>query len=435
MFIHLLSKIITVRLLYDISVRFYFLAARVMGLFDAKARRLVSGRKDLFPALERMMKAAAGRKVLWFHCSSVGEFEQARPLIVRMRQACRDSFILVTFFSPSGYELRKDFNGVDAVSYLPMDTARNAERFLDVVRPSVAVFVKYEFWYHFITSLKRRDVPVYIVSAIFRRGQLFFRPWGSVMRKMLRCYSTLFVQNEESRRLLEGIGVGNVVVAGDTRFDQVKAICEANGGHDAVIEAFVGDGQAWVAGSTWEGDEKVIAGVLDKVSKARLVLVPHEVRPSRLADIRREFQGYPMVFYSECEGLPAAALQERVARARMLVVDRMGILPLIYKYGVLAYVGGGFSRSGIHNILEAAIYGVPVIFGPHFGKFQEAKDLVVEGGAFYISSSAELAVLLGRFLDGSGALDGPAGICAGYVGSHLGASDIIVEHIRNQHKI
>ncbi len=420
---------ISVRLLYNIGIYLYFFAASVAGLFNRKAFLLVSGRKGLIKSLRQKMAAAKGRDVLWFHCSSVGEFEQARPLIERFRKEEPDKFILITFFSPSGYELRKNFGSADVVSYLPMDTVRNVRRFLDVVRPSTAIFVKYEFWYNYLNGLRKRAVPTYIVSAIFRRDQIFFRWYGSFMRKALKCYTMLFVQNEESRRLLSRMGIENAVIAGDTRFDRVMSICRANNMRNEVIETFVGDGKTWVAGSTWEDDERLIAKAFKEVSGSRLILVPHEVEPARISAVRRIFRGFRTILYSECQGRDVGEYRERACAADILIIDCVGILPTIYKYGMFAYVGGGFSSSGIHNILEAAIYGSPVIFGPCYHKFQEAVDLVAIGGAFSVSSSVELIRLLQRWLNVPGSVERPSQVCSQYVESHLGASDRIVECI------
>lgn len=415
--------------MYDIGISLYFLGARVLGLFNHKAAQFVSGRKGLFRTIGEGMSACGDRQTVWFHCSSVGEFEQARPLIERLRNMSPDKFIVLTFFSPSGYNLRKGYKYADAVFYLPMDTGRNVRRFLDLVHPSIAIFVKYEFWYNYLIALKERGVKTYIISAIFRPGQIFFRWYGSFMRKVLRCYTTPFVQNEESRRLLAGIGVDNAVIAGDTRFDQVEAVCRHNDLHNEVMESFIGGRRVWVAGSTWEEDESVIAGSMNGVREAKLILVPHEVHPSHIGRIRSIFAGYRVVLYSDCAGRDRADWEHETEDAEVLVIDVVGLLSKIYKYGSFAYIGGGFSGSGIHNILEAAIYGCPVIFGPNYEKFQEAKDLISLGGAISISSRKDLAPLLERWLHFPEQLERPSLVCTQYVESHLGTSDTIIERI------
>lgn len=417
------------RYLYSIGISVYYLAAAAAGLVNSKARLFVSGRRKLFKTLAGRLEGRGDRETVWFHCSSVGEFEQARPLIERLRKESPDKFILITFFSPSGYVLRKDFEYADAVVYLPMDTVRNVRRFLDMVRPATAIFVKYEFWYNYLTELKKRSVPTYIISAIFRKNQIFFKWYGSFMRRVLRCYTMLFVQNEESRRLLARMGIDNVVIAGDTRFDRVLAISRDNTARNDILDAFTVGRKTWVAGSTWEGDEQIISRCLRRLPECGLILVPHEVGPSRMACIRKEFDGYTMLFYSECAGKDPAQYSRAAAEADVLVVDCVGILPKIYKYGSFAYVGGGFSSAGIHNILEAAIYGCPVVFGPHYSKFQEAKDLIALGGAVSVQDSDGLHDVLERWLLSSETLERLSLICTQYVESHLGASDKIVEYI------
>ena len=389
----------------------------------------MSGRKGLLDTVEEKMKQSGGRPVVWFHSSSVGEFEQARPLIERLRKESPGKFIVITFFSPSGYELRRNFKSADAVFYLPMDTPRNVRRFLNAVNPSTAIFVKYEFWYNYLLGLRRRGTPTYIISAIFRRNQVFFRWYGSFMRKALRAYTTLFVQNEESRRLLAGLGIENVVIAGDTRFDRVQAICRNNDVHNEVVEAFVGDSRTWVAGSTWDEDEYMISKAMSGVRGFKLILVPHEVHETHINRILNTFSGYTVLRYTECAGRSQNEYRGLAADAEVLVIDIVGILSKIYKYGSFAYIGGGFSSSGIHNILEAAIYGCPVMFGPHYDKFQEAKDLITLGGAFSVSSAPELSALLEKWLLDPGTVEKPSLVCTQYVESHLGASDTIMDRI------
>lgn len=389
----------------------------------------MSGRKGLLDTVEEKMKQSGGRPVVWFHSSSVGEFEQARPLIERLRKESPGKFIVITFFSPSGYELRRNFKSADAVFYLPMDTPRNVRRFLNAVNPSTAIFVKYEFWYNYLLGLRRRGTPTYIISAIFRRNQVFFRWYGSFMRKALRAYTTLFVQNEESRRLLAGLGIENVVIAGDTRFDRVQAICRNNDVHNEVVEAFVGDRRTWVAGSTWDEDEYMISKAMSGIRGFKLILVPHEVHETHINRILNTFSGYTVLRYTECAGRSQDEYRGLAADAEVLVIDIVGILSKIYKYGSFAYIGGGFSSSGIHNILEAAIYGCPVMFGPHYDKFQEAKDLITLGGAFSVSSAPELSALLEKWLLDPGTVEKPSLVCTQYVESHLGASDTIMDRI------
>lgn len=417
------------RLLYDTGISLYFIGARIAALFSHKAAMFVSGRKHIVRTITEKMKDKGSRRSVWFHCASAGEFEQARPLVEKLKKSCPEKYVVLTFFSPSGYGLCKNYAYADAVFYLPMDTRRNVFHFLEAVSPETAVFVKYEFWCNYLLALKKRRVNTYIVSAIFRPGQIFFHWYGGFMRKTLRSYTVLFVQNEESRRLLAGIGVDNAVVAGDTRFDQVDAVSRHNNMHDGIVEAFVGSGRVWIAGSTWAEDERVISRAFRTVDGIRLILVPHEVDPSRIRYIRSLFEDVPYVVYSECAGQDGSVWRGKAETAKVLIVDTVGMLSMIYKYGCFAYVGGGFSGSGIHNILEAAIYGCPVIFGPNYSKFQEARDLTALGGAFSISSWEELRSLLEKWVYSPELLDRPSHICTQYVGSHLGASDKIMGHI------
>ncbi|HIZ86775.1 MAG TPA: 3-deoxy-D-manno-octulosonic acid transferase [Candidatus Coprenecus pullistercoris] len=414
------------RLLYNIGIYLYYFAALLAGPFNRKAALFVRGRRGLLKSLEEKLKDRGDRETVWFHCSSVGEFEQARPIIEAVKARYPGKYVLLTFFSPSGYELRKNYDKADAVCYLPMDTRRNVRRFLNAVHPSTAVFVKYEFWCNYLSGLKRRGTATYIISAIFRGNQIFFKWYGGFMRRALECYNTLFVQNEESRILLSGIGIDNVVIAGDTRFDRVKAICSANTARNEVVEAFAAQKRTWVAGSTWDGDEAVICEAMRSLPDSKLILVPHEVGAQRIGDVKRRFAGYSILLYSECEGRSPEEYAARAEAADILVVDCVGILSVLYKYGLFAYIGGGFNPSGIHNILEAATYGCPVVFGPHYSKFQEARDLVALGGAFSVRTGEELRPLLEKWLGTPDSITAPSQVCTDYIDSHLGASDKIM---------
>lgn len=394
----------------------YVLLVRIAALFNAKARKLAEGeRKALTFLSEKIDKDC---NYIWFHAASVGEFEQARPVIERLRSDLVKSGdvrtkILLTFFSPSGYELRKNYEGADIVSYLPFATRRNVRRFLDIVRPAKAVFVKYEYWPAYLHELKRRGISTYIISAIFRPSQLFFKWYGVWYRKLLDCFTTLFVQDSESDVLLGQYGIHNVVVAGDTRFDRVTQIAQqAKENH--LIAAFRPD---LICGSTWQPDENLLIKYFHERGSIRMLVVPHELDKSHLDRLRQEL-GEEAVFYTE-------ATEHRVISSRCLVLDTIGMLSSAYRYGRAAYIGGGFG-VGIHNTLEAATYSMPVVFGPNYHKFREACDLIDCGGGFSVGNYEELKNILDRLLADSKVAGEKAGK---YVNSHRGATDIIYNRI------
>lgn len=415
--------------LYHIGIYLYLIVAKIISPFNKKASLFVSGRKRLIVRISEEFHPDS--PVIWFHCSSVGEFEQARPLIEKIKKRGINKQILITFFSPSGYELRKNYEFADWIYYLPLDTTRNARRFVEAVKPEAVIFIKYEFWYNFLTELKNRSIPTYIASAIFRPGQIFFRWYGGFIRKVLKYYKMLFVQDERSKELLLGVGVTNVIISGDTRFDRVYEIVKENKDENEIVSLFVNGHRAWVAGSTWEHDETVISKSLASViDKGKLILVPHEVHESHIARIEQVFSKYKTVRYSSCTDIWSKdSITQILSDAQVLIVDCMGILATIYKYGDFAYIGGGFEKSGIHNILEAATYGCPVIFGPVYGKFKEACDLIECGGAHSISSCKELSPLLSEWLSNPDSCAKAAATCRNYIENHLGASQIILKYL------
>lgn len=357
----------------------YFLLLRLAALFGhKKAKKLVSGQAR---ALDELKTLGDG-PVVWFHAASVGEFEQARPVIEHLRREQPGRRILLTFFSPSGYELRKNYDLVDKVVYLPFATKRNAERFLKTVNVELAVFVKYEFWPAYLHALKRHHVPTYLISAIFRPGQLFFLPWGKPYLRLLTCFTHIFVQDEPSRQLLLKHHITPVEVVGDTRFDRVTEVRE-HAKDLPVVEGFTaGAERVLVAGSTWCPDEQLLARYIAERPGTKLVLVPHEIDAEHLHHIFRFFEGR-YVRYSE-------ATPMNIGTCRVLLVDTIGVLSSIYRYGHVAYIGGGFGE-GIHNTLEAAVYGMPVVFGPKWKKFREARGLLNADAARTVHNYAELA--------------------------------------------
>lgn len=360
----------------------YFLLVRIAAFFGhEKARKLVAGQGR---ALQEL-KAWGGNRVVWFHAASVGEFEQARPIIEHLKAEQPARKILLTFFSPSGFELRKDYDKVDKVVYLPFATKRNAEQFLRTVDVELAIFVKYEFWPAYLHALKRHDVPTYLISAIFRPGQLFFLPWGKGYLELLTCFRHIFVQDEASCQLLKRYGIKEVEVAGDTRFDRVTEAMVAAKDLPLVEEFARGADRLLVAGSTWPHDEELLARYIAERPGTKLVLVPHEVGAGHLHRIFQYFEGR-YVRYSE-----ACAMS--IDKCQILLVDTIGVLSSIYRYGQVAYVGGGFGE-GIHNTLEPAVYGMPIVFGPNWRKFREARGLIQADAARTVRCYTELVAAL-----------------------------------------
>lgn len=405
--------------LYNAGIRLYALAASVASLRNRKARLMVDGQRKTLENIER--KLGRDSRPVWVHASSLGEFEQGRPLIEKLRREHPGRKILLTFFSPSGYEVRRNYAGADCVAYLPFDKPSNVRRFLDLVNPSVAVFVKYEFWGNYLQQLRRRGVPTYLISAIFRPGQVFFRPWGGMFRSMLRCYTHIFVQDERSRQLLASVGVDCVTVAGDTRFDRVTDICRTTVALEPV-ERFCGGVRrpgrlpVMIAGSSWGPDEEAYLPWVNSRDDIRLIIAPHEFDAQRIARITAQVEGR-CVLYSEAERDITA-----VDGAKCMIVDCFGKLSSIYRYGDIAYIGGGFG-TGIHNINEAAVYGMPVVFGPRHAKFKEASDLIAEGGGFEIDSPESCAAVLGALADNPEHLADASSRAAAYIRRNLGATD------------
>ena len=398
--------------MYSLGIYLMALGVRVAALFKEKLRKMVQGHR----ATWQMLRALSGKDTyVWFHAASLGEFEQGRPLMERLRREHPEKKILLTFFSPSGYEVRKNYDGADLVCYLPFDTPLNARRFVKLAHPEAAFFIKYEFWRNYIEVLYKRGIPCYSVSSIFRENQIFFRPYGRGYARCLSRMTHLFVQNETSRRLLEGIGVTNVDVVGDTRFDRVLDIRNA-AKPLPLAERFAGCWKVLVAGSSWPQDEEIIIPYFNKHPNLKLVLAPHVVSEEHLQAIERQL-ARPALRYSK-------ATPKAVAEADCLIIDCYGLLSSIYRYASMAYVGGGFG-VGIHNVPEAAVYGVPVIIGPNNKKFREAQALLRCGGCKEIAGAADFEQLMDAWLSDKEAL-ATAGKAAGsYIADNAGAADRI----------
>jgi len=362
--------------LYNIGIHFYGFLVRIFSLFNSKAALFVKGREHIFSKIQNEL--SGGQFHTWFHFASLGEFEQGRPVLEQLKAQSPELKIVITFFSPSGYEIRKDYPLAEGVFYLPLDTPANARKLVQLIRPDMAIFTKYEYWYHYFKELDQQQVPIYIISGIFRPNQIFFKWYGGLNRKILSYVRHFFVQNMESRSLLAGIGLNNVSISGDTRFDRVAAHAASAKPLDIVAQFSQGK-KTLIAGSSWPADEQLLKGLMDKNSDWKLIVAPHEISKTHLEEIERLFPN------SERYSAPTVQLTE----ARVLIIDNIGLLSSIYPYGQIAYIGGGFG-VGIHNTLEAAAFGLPVLFGPNYQRFQEAKDLIEIGAAVSISNQKEL---------------------------------------------
>ncbi len=406
--------------IYNLGVATYRNIVRLGAAFrKPKAKLMLRGQRRCFRTLQRKLDPSGG--YIWIHASSLGEFEQGRPLIEMIKREQPDARILLTFFSPSGYEVRKNFSKVDTVVYLPFDLPGNVKQFLDLVQPSMAIFVKYEFWGNYLNALKRRGVPTYIISSIFRPKQIFFRPWGGIFRKMLKCFDTIFVQNEESRELLAGIGFkDNVIIAGDTRFDRVADV-KAAAREFPLVAKFVEKAPfTLVMGSSWPPDEDIVIPYFNAHREMKLIIAPHEFDRHRLHTLMSKLSR-PARFYSE-------ATQQNIESADCLIIDSFGLLSSLYRYGQAAYIGGGFG-AGIHNINEAAVYNIPVIFGPKYQKFQEAFDLIALDGAMSIHDSDTFSAAMDPLLENEPLRLKCGKAAGGYIQSHLGGTKLIYDHI------
>jgi 3-deoxy-D-manno-octulosonic-acid transferase len=405
--------------LYRIGLSLYSLLVQFAAIFHPKAKLFVKGQRHVFDTLEAMMKGRRD-KLVWFHCASLGEFEQGRPLIDQFRASYPKVFILLTFFSPSGYEVRKHYPHVDAVAYLPIDSRQNAELFLHLVRPDLVFFVKYEFWHYYIQGLQKRQIPLLSVSAIFRDNQIFFKPYGGFFREILSRFHQIFVQNNPSADLLTGSGLSNVTVAGDTRFDRVKELAREA---EAIPEAaaFAGQEQVMVIGSSWPADLEVVVPYIHFDPSIKYIIAPHEITEGNLARIEKDIS-YPTVRFSQAT---SATLRE----ARVLIIDNVGMLSRLYRYGHYAYVGGAFGQ-GLHNILEAATFGMPILFGNrNYRKFKEARELISLGCARAVGGYDDFKTAMDEWKD-EGRRATIAEVAAHYVRDNTGATAIIMDYCK-----
>lgn len=399
--------------IYNIGISLYKLGIYIVSWFKPEVKKMRKGEKEAVSRIKETRKK--DDKWVWVHAASLGEFEQGRPLIERIKSKEPETRVLLSFFSPSGYEVRKNYSLADLVVYLPLDTPGNARKFIDTLKPEKVYIVKYEFWLNYLNNLRRRNIETYIVSAIFREGQVFFKWYGGIFREGLKAFRTLFVQNEESKELLAGIGFKNVVVAGDTRFDRVSDIAKA-AKQLPIVKAFANKEKTLVVGSSWAPDEDLLCRWINGHKEYKMIIAPHHVEESRIKEIEERLTR-KSVRYTECKGV------EDVADADVLIINTIGLLSSIYQYGAVAYIGGGFG-VGIHNTLEAAVWGMPVVFGPNYHKFKEAKELIACNGGFSITNYEEMENAMQK------AFSEPeyGKIAANYVKSKIGAADLIIDN-------
>lgn len=407
--------------IYQIGIRLYLLAARVAAVFNEKARLFIKGQKEVFPYLEK--KINKKRPVIWVHSASLGEFEQGRPLIEQIKKKHPAYQVLLTFFSPSGYKVRKNYGEADSICYLPVDTPQNARKLIELVQPEKVFFIKYEYWYNYIHILHEKNIPLYLVSAIFRPEQLFFKSGfrGKWYRKILKKVDHFFVQNQQSADLLSQLGLHNFTITGDTRFDRVAEIA-SNSKELPWLKQFKGEKQLIVAGSSWPPDEALLIDFLKQNQETKVIFAPHEVKES---NIKRLMAQLPVdaIRYSQANNKDLTGFQ-------VLIIDSIGLLSGAYRYADLAYIGGGFG-VGIHNTLEAAIYNIPVLFGPNYHKFQEAVMLEQVGAAFPVNHSEELIAILNKLLTAENLRSEIAQKCSSFMAQNLGATQMVLEKAFN----
>lgn len=405
--------------MYTIIIYLYALAASIAALFNKKVRTMVVGQREAFQKLRNSFDHT--QNYIWVHAASLGEFEQGRPLIERIRKEHPEYKVLLTFFSPSGYEVRKNYDGADIICYLPFDTPCNARKFLKLAPVKMAFFIKYEFWRNYIGALYKRGIPVYSVSSIFRKEQIFFRWYGKGYARCLHHITHFFVQNDTSVSLLRSIGVEQVTLTGDTRFDRVLDI-RKQAKELPIVEAFAKGNRVLIAGSSWAPDEDIFIPYFNEQKNLKLVIAPHVVNDAHIAEIQSKLKRSSLRY--------SQATAENVAKADCLIIDCYGLLSSIYRYATVAYIGGGFG-VGIHNVPEAAVYGCPVLFGPNNKRFKEAQDLIACEGAFEIKNATEFNRIINKLFTYDELLRS-SGVAAGrYISSNAGARDLVYKAVKN----
>ena len=404
-------------ILYNFGIYTYKQLVNIASFRNLKARKMKQGHKEIFHYLAQNADPEGG--YIWIHASSLGEFEQGRPIIEAIKAHYPEQKIAITFFSPSGYEVRKNYSKADLICYLPFDLPNNVNRFLNILKPKQAIFIKYEFWGNYLNALAKRNIPTYIISAIFRPSQIFFRPYGGYFRKILQNFEHLYVQDENSKKLLKDIGIIKVSVTGDTRFDRVLEI-RSQAKELPLIEQFSKGNFTLIAGSSWPKDEEIFIDYFNRHPEMKLIIAPHEIHEEHIQFILSRLNR-TAIRYTQAD-------EKNIQKADCIIIDCFGLLSSIYRYGQVAYVGGGFG-AGIHNVPEAAVYGIPVIFGPNHKKFKEAKELIIAGGGFSISRSEDFELVMDRLLENQEFLS-KAGITAGqYIQNNSGASKKILKEL------
>ena len=409
------------RILYNLGIYLYYTGIFVFSFFNVKAKKWRQGRNGLLKKTEHLFNETD--KLAWFHAASLGEFEQGRTVIEKFRLQYPNYKILLTFFSPSGYEVRKNYSGADAVLYLPIDTPQHAKKFIDLIHPDIVFFIKYEFWFNYLKILSDKKIPVYLISGIFRPQQHFFKYYGGWFRKQLKHFTHFFLQNEASSQLLLSAGLQNVTISGDTRFDRVVEIA-ANKRGFPLIEKFISTHPILIAGSSWEADEAILIDFMKSALPAlRYIIAPHEIHKERIQQLQ---QNLPLssLLYSQANEI-------NIMDAQVLIIDSIGMLSHLYQYASITMIGGGFGK-GIHNILEAACFGNPVLFGPNYHKFSEAVQLIKAGGAFEFSDSKEFKNKVESLLEHSVAVENCRKINTDYINKQKGASEKILQHLHLQ---
>ncbi|SEP31832.1 3-deoxy-D-manno-octulosonic-acid transferase [Flavobacterium sp. CF108] len=403
--------------LYNLAVSLAAFFLKIVALFSPKIKLFVEGRKNVFSILEEKIKAED--KTIWFHAASLGEYEQGLPVIEKIKEKHPSHKIIITFFSPSGYEVRKNNMVANVTIYLPLDTKSNAKRFLKLVHPEFAFFIKYEFWLNYLKELEKSKTPTYLISGIFRDSQMFFKWYGGFYRKALKAFTYFFVQNESSKQKIEAIGFKNVIVSGDTRFDRVSAILERDNTLD-YIENFKNNQQTIVIGSSWPKDEVLIAEYINQAPEnVKFIIAPHNIKTDQISNLKSQITKSTVLF-SEKEN-------KDLSSYNVFIIDTIGILTKIYSYGTVAYVGGGFGNPGIHNILEPATFGIPIVIGTNYSNFAEAVSLVELGGCMPISNVSELKEILDRLLTDPTFLKEKSQICESFIQDNKGATNAIMK--------
>ncbi|MGL2994318.1 3-deoxy-D-manno-octulosonic acid transferase [Flavobacterium sp. TSSA_36] len=406
--------------LYNCLVLIAGVLLKILALFSSKMALFVKGRKDVFKTLEE--KIQASDKTIWFHAASLGEYEQGLPVIEKIKEKFPFHKIIVTFFSPSGYEVRKNNTVADCTVYLPLDTQKNAKQFIELTHPELVFFIKYEYWPNYLNELKKRNIKTYLISGILRENQAFFKWYGSFYRKALDAFDFFFVQNESSKQLLQSLGHQNVLVSGDTRFDRVSTILEKDNTLDFIAE-FKNNKTTVVIGSSWPKDEEIITQYINEYSNenVKFIIAPHNIKAEQIAKLREQITK-PTVLFSEKEN-------QSLSDQQVFIIDTIGILTKIYSYADIAYVGGGFGNPGVHNILEPATFGIPIVIGPNYSHFAEATALVKLEGCISIKNKAELSLIFNELLNNTHIRKEKGEICSGFVQNNKGATQSIVNHI------